>query len=129
MGDTLDAFTTVRIMGPATQAKSPASGRGDEESRSETESQMSVSLHSFGDPQSLFSGLACILSLYNRGPSHCQAERTELKRGLSKDSQLIRLPRRTPRDTSARKNVKSRMATDSRGMSHRKRRRLSLSEN
>ena len=88
MGDTPDAFTTVRIMGPATQAKSPASGRGDEESVSEAESQMSVSLHSFGDPQSPFSGLACILSLYNRGPSHCQTERTELKRGLSKDSQL-----------------------------------------
>lgn len=76
MGDTPDAFTMVRIMGPATQAKSPASGRGDEESMSEAESQMSVSLHSVGDPQSPFSGLACILSLYNRGPYHHQREQS-----------------------------------------------------
>lgn len=42
-------------MGPATQAKSPASGRGDEES---VGGRVSDVCHSFGDPQSSFSSLA-----------------------------------------------------------------------
>lgn len=66
-------------------------------------------------------------------------ERAELKLGFSKDSQLIPLSRRTPRDITVGKKVENRLDTedleqrelftDSRGISHRKRRWLSLSEN
>lgn len=120
-------FTKVRIMEPATQAKSPASGRV---------SDVCQSSLIWGPTVPLLQSCLHTQPIQQRT---CRRERAELKLGLSKDSQLIPLSRRTPRDTTVGKNVENRLDTedleqrelfnDSRGISHRKRRWLSLSEN
>lgn len=122
-------------MGPATQVESPESGSGDEGRMlvtpvSKADAQMSVSPHSFGDPQSPFSSLTFMLNLIT-AEDLSTIRKTELKWGLSKGSQLILLFRRMPSVTTMRTNTKNRKGhkvptteresrfTDSGGISHR----------